>query len=103
MKKINVIICDECKLKLASGKCALCDIDLCNDCYYEIGLGILGNSFNSISVCGDCENKIRKLIQDKDFRDLNIDLDKENKIRDEITLKIKKLLILSNLNEEKKK
>lgn len=96
MKQTDIIVCDFCKERITKSKCEVCYRDLCVSCckILPINLGKGQISINKILVCSDCSNKI-SMVND------GIDIDDKGEIKKMVLGKLKKSLILKNLDDGK--
>jgi len=98
MAKVNVILCDSCKERVATKdcKCFLCGKDLCVSCYREIAFyySVASDCMFSLILCKDCyvENRerIKKILGEKKI---------VKKIKKEVEDYLKKRLILEKIKD----
>lgn len=103
VEKEKVVICDDCKEKIAKYKCRLCEKDLCRDCLKEKKLFLGDNAFNWVHICSDCCQKLSNLMSGNTIQKSRENLDEDDKIEKIIIDRIKKNLILKNLEENEHK
>ena len=92
----KVIVCDFCKEKITKSKCEICHRDLCSSCgkILSINLGKGQISISKILVCSDCNNKASMIKE-------SVDIDVGGEIKKMILDKLKKGMILKNLDDGK--
>ena len=91
----QVIICDECKSKIAKYKCELCDRDCCSSCLSSPYLTAKGMRLFDYPICRECAKKLNltKI-------ELSITDELKNEMKKQISKQIHNALLLSALENK---
>ena len=100
VEKEKVVICDDCKEKIAKHKCEVCNKDLCGSCFRSFRLDINDFCFNQIYACENCKVKGDDLFRGKPIEENKENFDKDNRIKKIMLDRIKKNLIIENLKDK---
>lgn len=83
----KVILCDDCKAKVAVKKCINCEIDLCDSClrYFTFYNGHFSSGLPHNAICGNCSRWLENVkINDVESLKELIKLIKKSKIIDRL-------------------
>lgn len=97
MTKKEIILCDDCKEKVAKHKCLFCDKDLCNECKKTMVIQRFRSRYDNnnlnIPFCEECF---------KVYDEIELEQEFFNDIGLQIIDYLKKMAILKNLEEKEK-
>ena len=98
--KTEVILCDECKEKVAEHKCEICNKDICNssDCINKIELRLQSIAIDEeLFICKDCNEKI---FYQEDEEERNYEILNQIKLKECFINQVKNLFALDTLEKE---